>query len=110
MYLNGQFKNAKIGRSITAQQNNTIRTDEIFWIDEGSDDQALNAYLKQTEYLAKILNQSLFLGLVEFETHFAAYREDFIRNTLISSLQQNPGKYPVSIISMMTGRKNSAEN
>lgn len=74
MHQKGLFKSAKIGLKVTAQQNNTIRTDEICWIDEESDDPAVQAYLIQTNNVANIFNESLFLGLIEFETHFAAYQ------------------------------------
>ncbi len=74
MHNNGFFKSAKIGPIVNAQHNNTIRTDEICWLDECSAEPAIHAYLKQTTHVANILNQSLFLGLIEFETHFAAYQ------------------------------------
>lgn len=74
MHQNGLFKSAKVGSIVHAQHNNTIRTDEICWVDEDSVEPAVHAYLEQTLHIANILNQSLFLGLIEFETHFAAYQ------------------------------------
>lgn len=74
MHHNGLFKNAKIGLQIKAQHNNAIRTDEICWLDEDSVEPAVHTYLKQVNHVANILNQSLFLSLTEFETHFAAYQ------------------------------------
>lgn len=73
MHHQGLFKSARVGPIVQAQQNNTIRTDEIYWLDEGSEEPAVQAYLKNAFQIAHILNQSLFLGLIEFETHFAAY-------------------------------------
>ena len=57
-----------------SQQNNTIRTDKISWLDEQENNPAIQAFLTQIKQVANILNQSLFLGLNEFETHFAAYQ------------------------------------
>ncbi len=74
MHHQGLFKNAKIGSTVQARQNNTIRTDAIYWLEEDSADQAVQAYLKKTSHLAHLLNRSLFLGLAEFETHFAVYQ------------------------------------
>jgi len=74
MHQDGLFKRAKIGSNIKAHQNNTIRTDEICWLEEDSVEPEVHSYLKQTINIANILNQSLFLSLVEFETHFAAYQ------------------------------------
>ena len=74
MHQEGLFKSAKIGSNSDAHQNNTIRTDEIYWLEEDSVEPAVHSYLKQTIDIIKMLNQSLFLSLVEFETHFAAYQ------------------------------------
>ncbi|MCL9683261.1 2OG-Fe(II) oxygenase [Legionella maioricensis] len=74
MQQNGLFKSARIGPIVHAQHNNKIRTDEICWLDENSAEPAVQAYLKQALHIAHILNHSLFLGLIEFETHFAAYQ------------------------------------
>lgn len=74
MHQHGLLNSSKIGFKINAQHNEAIRTDETLWIDEHSNDPAIKAYLAQTNSVAKILNQSLFLGLHELETHFAAYQ------------------------------------
>ena len=67
------FKGARIGLQTNAQRNNEIRTDTIYWIDETSNHTAIKAYLNKLHSLARGLNQSLFLSICEFETHFAAY-------------------------------------
>lgn len=71
---NGLLRKAKIGQKQTKQRNEDIRTDEIFWLDERSDEVAIQSYLDTINDLAKNFNQSLFLNLQEFETHFAAYQ------------------------------------
>ena len=75
LYQKNLFSQAKIGIKIQEQQNNSIRMDEIFWLDEAESDSAIQAYLKQTHQIAEMLNQSLYLGLHEFETHFAVYQK-----------------------------------
>ncbi|HAT7768148.1 TPA: SM-20-like protein [Legionella pneumophila] len=67
------FRNAKIGQHLQAQQNDKIRSDQIFWIDADSPSPSIQAYLKKLVCLGNILNQTMYLGLVEFETHFAIY-------------------------------------
>ncbi|MFO2970548.1 2OG-Fe(II) oxygenase [Legionella pneumophila serogroup 10] len=67
------FRNAKIGQHLQAQQNDEIRSDQIFWIDADSPSPSIQAYLKKLVCLGNILNQTMYLGLVEFETHFAIY-------------------------------------
>lgn len=70
----GQFKNAKVGRQQQAIHNNEIRKDKIHWLNELDDHQAVRAYLFKVNEIASILNQSLFLGLLDFESHFAIYK------------------------------------
>ncbi len=74
LYEQGLFRGAKIGLKLESHQNEVIRTDEIFWLDEKETHPAIQIFLERIQQLAQILNQSLFLGLHEFETHFAAYQ------------------------------------
>lgn len=74
MHQAGLFRSAKIGMTVQAHQNNAIRTDEICWIDEESKNASIHVFLNQANTLANILNQYLYLGLAEFETHFAVYQ------------------------------------
>ena len=73
-YEQGLFRGAKIGRTLETHQNNTIRTDEILWLEGNETNPAIRTFLEQIQHLAQLLNQSLFLGLNEFETHFASYQ------------------------------------
>lgn len=67
------FKTAGIGKSERFQVNPDIRSDQIFWIEEN---QALpKEYIENMESLRLALNQKLFLGLFDFECHFALYPE-----------------------------------
>jgi SM-20-related protein len=74
LHQEGLFTSAKIGLKVQSHQNMAIRTDKICWIDDASGEPAEQEYLRQTNHIANILNQTLYLGLVEFETHFASYQ------------------------------------
>lgn len=74
MYGQGLFRGAKIGLNLESHKNNTIRSDEIFWLDECEENPAIQNYLMKVQQLAQLINQELFLGLYEFETHLAAYQ------------------------------------
>lgn len=74
MYAQGLFRHAKIGLKITSQLNKAIRTDEILWLEGTENRPEIQAFLTHIHQLADMLNQSLFLGLNEFETHFAHYQ------------------------------------
>ncbi len=73
MYNQGQFRSAKIGHQANAMHNSAIRKDNICWLDEETTDSAISAYFNNIRAIAKKLNQTLLLGLIDFETHFAIY-------------------------------------
>lgn len=62
---------AGIGRELDFQIDRDIRRDRIFWLNLARPAQA--RFLAQMERLRITLNQELFLGLFEFEGHFAHY-------------------------------------
>lgn len=74
LYAQGLFRGAKIGLKVGSQQNDAIRSDEILWLEGNESNPAIQIFLTQIQHLAQMLNQSLFLGLNEFETHFANYQ------------------------------------
>ncbi|WP_339767001.1 2OG-Fe(II) oxygenase [uncultured Paraglaciecola sp.] len=65
------FKKASIGREQLQQVNTDVRSDSIAWINNQSETQSL--YLKLMENLRIEINRRLFLGLFDYESHFAHY-------------------------------------
>ena len=74
MFNAGQFRSAKIGHQFNAAHAPTIRNDKICWLDDDSSHESIQIYLAKIRTLAETLNQTLFLGLVDFETHFSIYQ------------------------------------
>ena len=70
----GDFRQAKVGKQSGAAHHFDIRKDSICWLDEDENDAALCVYFSKIRELAQTLNRALFLGLVDFETHFAVYQ------------------------------------
>ncbi len=66
-----KFSEASIGRNTDQQLNETVRNDEICWIN--GDSPAGLKWLTWTQALQSYLNRRLFLGLFSFESHFAHY-------------------------------------
>ena len=72
---NGEFHRAGVGRGALLQVREEVRGDKVLWLRTDA------AYVEQSAYLAKLellrlaLNQRFFLGLFEFEGHFAIYQE-----------------------------------
>jgi SM-20-related protein len=66
-----RFKAAQIGRGAANKHLSPLRGDVISWLDDSnSNDQA---YLGWMEALRSGLNSALFLGLFDYECHYAIY-------------------------------------
>ena len=66
-----EFKHAGIGKKDKIQVNPEIRSDQIYWIEDNNE--LPKEYLDNLESLRLALNQKLYLGLFDFECHFANY-------------------------------------
>jgi SM-20-related protein len=73
--LNGLPDNALgragVGRGDDRQVNRFVRTDETCWLDPGAP--AVAAFLSWMERLRLGINRHLYLGLFDYEAHFARY-------------------------------------
>lgn len=67
----GEMHKATTG--ITKVENPTLRGDFIHWIDASDASEAEIDYLNLMSELQQAINQAFFLGLFEFESHFAIY-------------------------------------
>jgi len=65
------FSPARVGRGESSLRAASIRGDDLCWLDAGMGAGA--AYLRWMEGLQAELNRELFLGLTEFEAHYAHY-------------------------------------
>lgn len=71
--LAGNFTKAGIGRGAAQQVDGGVRGDHILWLPPGGGTDDQKAWLARLESLRLALNQQLFLGLFEYEGHFAVY-------------------------------------
>jgi SM-20-related protein len=67
----GDLQQAGIGRGLQHTMAAAIRTDQLRWL--CPDSPAESAYLAWMEQLRLGLNRRLFLGLFDYEAHFAVY-------------------------------------
>lgn len=72
---NGEFRKAGVGRGENLTIREDIRRDEVMWLQNDALSVEQQAYLAELELLRLALNQRFFLGLFEFEGHFAIYPE-----------------------------------
>ena len=68
----GELAPAAVGRGSAKVVHENIRGDYIQWLDAGHH-AAVDRYLVLMEQLRIEINRSLFLGLEDFESHFALY-------------------------------------
>ncbi len=71
----GGFRRAGVGRGKDLVIREEVRTDHVMWLREEGVTLCQRAYLEMLEELRMALNRSLFLGLMDFEGHFAVYPE-----------------------------------
>ena len=73
-----ELTQANIGRGVAHHSNQDIRRDVICWLDKNN--QTDNIWLTEMDELKAYLNQTLFLGLFDYESHYAIYQEgDFYK-------------------------------
>lgn len=68
----GALLPASIGRGQEQMVQEGIRGDRIQWLEPGQS-QACDQYLAKLESLRQAINQGLYLGLEDYESHFALY-------------------------------------
>ena len=72
-YAKGAFRRAGVGRGDSLQVREDIRRDEVMWIEPGATSAHQTLYLASLETLRLALNERFYLGLFNYEGHFAIY-------------------------------------
>jgi len=73
LFSDGAFRHARIGRGTSLQLRPDIRNDQILWLDPSQPSTVQRPYFLDLETLRQYINRSLYLGLFEYEGHFALY-------------------------------------
>ena len=68
----GELEPAGVGRGLAQEVREGIRGDRIQWLEPGQAD-CCDSYLEIMDSLRLALNRGLFLGLEDYESHFALY-------------------------------------
>lgn len=71
----GFFRAARIGQGHAKQHENSIRGDQIAWIEDTSPKPVLQTFLARLDEVRRVLNQRFFLSLNSCEAHFASYEQ-----------------------------------
>ena len=103
-----EWTQAQIGKGAKKLEALGIRNDSIVWINEETASLAEKKYLIEMNALMNELNRELYLGLREFECHFAKYQ---VSGFYKKHLDQHAGsnKRVVSAILYLNEPKNGGE-
>ncbi|EGR1478878.1 2OG-Fe(II) oxygenase [Vibrio parahaemolyticus] len=81
-YIPDNWKKARIGRNDDVTRIESIRSDKIQWLKPAMGQPIAN-YLSKMEEIRQEVNRHFFLGLFEYEAHFAKYEKgDFYQKHL----------------------------
>ena len=69
----GEFRRAMIGTGDNKVLRTDIRSDYVHWLDPATATRSQQNYFDELELLRRAINETLFLGLFEFEGHLAWY-------------------------------------
>ena len=85
-----EFKKAGIGRQTDFQLEGTIRSDNIHWLTNNS--LATTAFLSWMDALKLGLNRRLFMGMFDYESHFAHYPVGAFYKKHLDAFRQKDGQ------------------
>lgn len=69
----GEFRRAGVGRGTNLAIREDVRSDHVMWLSDGEPTPCQQVYLDTLDEIRLALNRQLFLGLADFEGHFAVY-------------------------------------
>ena len=75
LWQSANFRRAKIGQGDAQTMQTEIRSDFIHWLDPEQLTPLQQQYWDFIQQLREIINRTLYLGLVNFEAHFAVFPE-----------------------------------
>lgn len=85
-----QLQRAGIGRGKDYQLDNSVRGDKIQWLENSSPQ--TTQFLMAMEHLQHALNRRLYLGLKEYEAHFAYYAPGAFYRKHRDAFRGQPGR------------------
>lgn len=89
-FRQAEFKPAGVGRRGHYQRNEDIRGDAIQWLEPG--DPAVTEFLRWMDKLRLGINQRLFLGLFDYESHYAVYAPGAFYQKHRDAFRGSPGR------------------
>ena len=91
-----EFHSAGIGREDAHQLNQFVRRDRIHWLDRNNTVAAF--YLEWAEQLRQRVNRELFLGLFDYECHYAHYPKGAFYKKHVDAFKGNSNRRLTTIL------------
>lgn len=91
-----ELKAASIGRGVEQQLNPDIRRDKIQWLEEHN--QPDGQYLALMTQLKNGLNRRLFMGLFDYESHFAVYQPGAFYKKHVDALKGSQNRILTTVL------------
>ncbi|MBG6027342.1 2OG-Fe(II) oxygenase [Proteus columbae] len=86
--FDGDAQQARIGRHENRLAETTIRSDKIRWL-EPEMGTPVEHYLMQMESIQRAVNREFYLGLFEYEAHFACYEKSAFYKKHLDAFKEN---------------------
>ena len=83
----GEMRSAGVGKN--AEVTQSVRGDFIYWLEQASATPAQQMYLQRLEHLRQACNRTLYLGLFDYEGHFASYPPGAIYRKHLDQFEQD---------------------
>ncbi|QAV24812.1 2OG-Fe(II) oxygenase [Proteus hauseri] len=88
---------ARIGRNENLLSETTIRSDKISWL-EPTMGEPVQHYLMQMESIQRAVNREFFLGLFEYEAHFACYEKGAFYKKHLDAFKENASRRLTTVL------------
>jgi SM-20-related protein len=105
-YQQQGMRPAAIGRGKDLHQNTEIRGDAIQWLSQENSVEAV--FLTWMDGLRQVINRELFLGLQEYECHFAHYPPGAFYQKHLDAFKGAPGRKISTVLYLNQGWDKSA--
>jgi SM-20-related protein len=83
---------AGVGNGEKLSQNNSIRSDAIYWLDRKHHNIYENEFLDQIDAFIIYLNNSCYCGITDYEFHFSLYEAGSFYKKHIDQFQNHSGR------------------
>lgn len=92
LYSNQQFHAAGIGNDTVQGHNNTIRSDQIYWLDRAHNDLFENNFFDLMDLFVRFLNTTCYTGITGYEFHYARYEQGSFYKKHLDQFKNNKSR------------------